>query len=76
LRAAPTRRQQGLWDSDTAAHLARKQREGKTRKEALRCLKRHLTRRVWRLLRTPPTTATTTSDTIHCNTPTHALTLT
>jgi transposase len=61
----------GLWDPDTAAHLARKQREGKTRKEALRCLKRHLTRRVWRLLRTPPTTAT-----IHCNTPTHALTLT
>ncbi len=41
------------WDPDTAAYLARKQAEGKSRKEALRCLKRHLTRRVWRLLRTP-----------------------
>jgi transposase len=30
--------------------LARKQAEGKSRIEALRCLKRHLARRVWRLL--------------------------
>jgi transposase len=30
--------------------LARKQAEGKSRMEALRCLKRHLVRRVWRLL--------------------------
>lgn len=30
--------------------LARKQAEGKSRREALRCLKRHLARRVWRLL--------------------------
>jgi transposase len=30
--------------------LARKQAEGKSRLEALRCLKRHLARRVWRLL--------------------------
>ena len=37
----------------TAAYLARKEAEGKSRKEALRCLKRHLVRRVWRLLRTP-----------------------
>ncbi len=41
------------WDPDTAAYLARKQAEGKSRKEALRCVKRHLTRRVWRLLRSP-----------------------
>ena len=40
-------------DPDTAAYLARKQAEGKTRREALRCLKRHLARRVWRLLQTP-----------------------
>jgi transposase len=62
----------GLWDPASAAYLARKQAEGKTRKEALRCLKRHLARRVWKLLRTP-----TASDapivTIHCNLPTHAL---
>lgn len=36
----------------TAAYLARKQEEGKTRMEALRCLKRHLARRVHRLLTT------------------------
>lgn len=30
--------------------LARKQAEGKSRMEALRCLKRHLARKVWRLL--------------------------
>lgn len=30
--------------------LARKQAEGKSRMEALRCLKRHLARRVWQLL--------------------------
>jgi transposase len=42
----------GTWDPDAAAYLARKQAEGKSRKEALRCLKRHLARRVWQLLRT------------------------
>jgi transposase len=30
--------------------LAKKQAEGKSRREALRCLKRHLARRVWKLL--------------------------
>lgn len=65
-------------DPDTAAYLARKQADGKTRREALRCLKRHLTRRVYRLLQ-PPTTPTpldgrppiiaTAGRTIHCNTP-------
>lgn len=30
--------------------LAKKQAEGKSRIEALRCLKRHLARRVWKLL--------------------------
>jgi transposase len=34
----------------TAAYLARKQAEGKTRREALRCLKRHLARRAYNLL--------------------------
>src|SRR4051794_14782051 len=35
---------------DPAAYLARKQADGMSRREALRCLKRHLARRVWRLL--------------------------
>ena len=43
----------GNWDPDAAAYLARKQAEGKSRKEALRCLKRFLARRVWGLLRNP-----------------------
>jgi transposase len=41
------------WDPQAAAYLARKQAEGKSRKEALRCLKRHLARRVWQHLRAP-----------------------
>src|SRR5215212_10269859 len=48
-------------DPDTAAYLARKQAEGKTRREALRCLKRHLARRVFKLLQPPSPTPTTPS---------------
>src|SRR3954447_15921868 len=44
---------QGRLDPDTAAYLARKHAEGKSRREALRCLKRHLARRVWHLLQPP-----------------------
>jgi transposase len=43
----------GRWDPATAAYLARKQDEGKSRLETLRCLKRHLARRVWHLLNQP-----------------------
>jgi transposase len=35
---------------ETRAYIARKRSEGKTTREAIRCLKRHLTRRVWHLL--------------------------
>jgi len=38
---------------ETRAYIARKRAEGKTTKEAIRCLKRHLTRRIWHLLQTP-----------------------
>jgi transposase len=41
---------QGRVHPPARAYLARKQAEGKSRMEALRCLKRHLARRVWRLL--------------------------
>jgi transposase len=57
------------WDPDTAAYLARKQAEGKTRKEALRCVKRHLARRVWRLLRSPPRIKTLARTTPTSTTP-------
>jgi transposase len=37
-------------DPETRAYLERKHAEGKTKLEAIRCLKRHLARRIWRLL--------------------------
>src|SRR5512133_1382887 len=39
---------------ETKAYVARKRAEGKTSTEAIRCLKRHLTRRIWHLLQPPP----------------------
>ena len=39
---------------ETQDYIARKRAEGKTGLEAMRCLKRHLTRRIWHLLQ-PPT---------------------
>jgi len=67
---------------DTRAYLQRKLAEGKTRPEAYRCLKRHLARRVFKLLHPPPLTPppstpiggrppviATAGRMIHCNTP-------
>jgi transposase len=45
---------QGRWDPRARAYLERRQTEGKTRLEALRCLKRLLARVVFRLLRQDP----------------------
>jgi transposase len=39
---------------ETQDYIARKRSEGKSTKEAIRCLKRHLARRVWHLLQTAP----------------------
>src|SRR3954469_3048803 len=77
----------GRLDPETAAYLARKQTEGKTRREALRCLKRHLARRIWKLLQHPHTTApspnTTRAEqppaktrTVYCNLPRGSFSLT
>jgi transposase len=38
---------------ETRDYIARKTAEGKTHREAVRCLKRHLARRIWHLLREP-----------------------
>ena len=38
---------------ETRDYVARKTAEGKTHREAIRCLKRHLARRIWHLLREP-----------------------
>jgi len=40
--------------AETQDYIARKRAEGKSTKEALRCLKRHLARRIWHLLQTAP----------------------
>ena len=40
-------------DPQTRDYIARKKTEGKTNRDAIRCLKRHLARRVWQLLRVP-----------------------
>jgi transposase len=74
----------GRLDPETAAYLARRQAEGKTRREATRCLKRYLARRVWHLLQPDPATTILTSTpsrprrviTMHCNRPTGLLRLT
>src|SRR3954449_1008153 len=39
---------------ETRHYIARRRREGKTTREAIRCLKRYLARHVWRLLQPPP----------------------
>jgi transposase len=38
---------------ETQDYIARKKAEGKTTREAIRCLKRHLARRIWHLLQPP-----------------------
>jgi transposase len=55
----------GRLDPETAAYLTRRQAEGKTRREALRCLKRHLARRVWHLLQPPAVPSTPPPDPQH-----------
>jgi transposase len=48
-------------DPQTRAYIDRKIAEGKTRTEAIRCLKRHLARRFYHLLTQPPQTTPTTT---------------
>ena len=43
----------------TRDYIARRKAEGKTTREAIRCLKRYLARHVWRLLQPPPARAST-----------------
>lgn len=52
------------WDPDTRAYIHRQQAEGKTKLEAIRCLKRHLARRIWRLLYTTTPARNPTTETL------------
>jgi transposase len=45
-------------DPATKRYIIRKKTEGKTQRDAIRCLKRHLARRIWHLLQ-PPTPSET-----------------
>ena len=67
-------------DPATRAYLERKLAESKSRREALRCLKRHLARRVWHLLYAPPSSmpqpTTTRRPAVSVNAPIHAPCLT
>lgn len=42
-------------DPETATYVARQRERGKTHRDAMRSLKRHLIRRIWRLLTQPNT---------------------
>ena len=39
--------------AETKDYIARKRAQGKSTKDAIRCLKRHLVRRIWHLLQAP-----------------------
>ena len=41
-------------DQRTKAYIERKTAEGKTTRDAIRCLKRHIIREIWQLLRAHP----------------------
>ena len=42
-----------IHDPQTALYIAKQRARGKTSRESIRCLKRHLVRRVYHLLREP-----------------------
>jgi transposase len=58
------------YDPDTRAYLARKEAEGKTKKGALRCLKRHLARRFHRHISPPAQSRPKPHDTTRTDTTT------
>jgi transposase len=62
-------------DPERTAYLARKRSEGKSNREAIRGLKRHLAQRVWRLLQ-PPESKDNRAVTIYCNLPHRSFALT
>ena len=45
------------WDPQTRAYIERRVSDGKTKREAIRCLKRHIARQIWHLLYNTQTVA-------------------
>jgi transposase len=54
-------------DPATRAYLERKQTEGKTKLEAIRCLKRHIARQIWHLPLRQPAPAPVTASTANAH---------
>jgi transposase len=48
------------WDARTRDYLARRITEGKTRREAIRCLKRYIAREIYHIITAPPETEPST----------------
>ncbi|MFF4028129.1 IS110 family transposase [Nocardia elegans] len=46
------------WDTTTKNYIARRETEGKTRREAIRCLKRYVARELYRIIAGPESAAT------------------
>jgi transposase len=44
------------WDTRTRDYLTRRITEGKTRREAIRCLKRYIAREIYQIITAPPET--------------------
>jgi transposase len=44
------------WDARTRDYLTRRITEGKTRREAIRCLKRYIAREIYQIITSPPET--------------------
>ena len=49
------------WDTRTRNYLARRITEGKTRREAIRCLKRYIAREIYQIITAPPETQPSTA---------------
>jgi len=52
------------WDQRTRAYVERRTRQGLSKKDIIRCLKRYVVREVYKTLTMPPTTSTDRSPTI------------
>jgi hypothetical protein len=53
-RALPHRLTRLRWDTHTRDYLTRRITEGKTRREAIRCLKRYIAREIYQIITSPP----------------------
>jgi transposase len=58
-----------VWDPNTRTYMNKKIAEGKSKLEPIRCLKRHLARRIWHLLYVTTNQPTATGTTVRVGAP-------